>query len=88
MSKTSEIFPPEPRISVWEIERYVRDRFVGEFGDEIVRKVSADKYPYEYGVMVTVAKEDLGKMFRLIDDIEAEFADKGFHVDIALTTHR
>ena len=87
MSKPSGIFPPEPRISVWEIEHYVRDRFVGEFGDEIVRKVSADKYPYEYGVMVTVAKEDLGKMFRLIDDIEAEFTDKGFHVDIALTTH-
>jgi len=37
--------------------------------------------------MVTVAKEDLGKMFRLIDDIEAEFTDQGFRVDIALTKH-
>lgn len=86
MNRTPGIFPPEPHISVWEIERYVQDRFVGEFGHEIIRKVSADKYPYEYGVMVTVDKEDLGRMFRLIDDIEAEFAGQGVPVDIALTT--
>ena len=86
MTGVLEIPLPEPEISVWGIERYVKDRFIGEFGPERIRKVRANKYPYEYGVLVTVMEKDLDRMFRLIEDIEAKFEEKGVNLDIALTT--
>ena len=75
----------EPDISIWEIERLVREAFVNAFGSETVRRVYADKYPDEYGVTVVVTHKDVDRMYDLSTDLEDEFLEKGIPVGIAVS---
>ena len=76
----------EPDISIWEIERLVREAFVDAFGAEIVRRVHADKYPDEYGVTVVVTHKDVDQMYDLSSELEDQFLEKGIPVGIAVST--
>ena len=49
----------ESYISLGEVEDYIREAFVREFGDEMIKRVRAGKYPDEIGVRVIVAQKDL-----------------------------
>lgn len=76
----------EPAINIWEIERLVREAFVDAFGAETVRRVYADKYPDEYGVIVVVTHKDVDRMYDLSNELEDQFFEKGIPVGIAVST--
>ena len=76
---------PEPQISLRELEEYVRDVFVQEFGCEAIKRVSVGKYPDEYGVLITVDKRH-SKMSQLSDELERQFEKKGIEVGIGVST--
>jgi len=78
------VFVPEPQISLREIEDYVRDVFVREFGREAIKQISVGKYPDEYGVLITVDKRH-SKMSQLSDEIERQFEEKGIEVGVGVS---
>ena len=83
--KGISMFVPEPQIGLREIEDYVRDVFVREFGREAIKRVSVGKYPDEYGVLITVDKRQ-SKMSQLSDEIERQFEEKGIEVGVGVST--
>ena len=83
--KRIPVLVPEPQISLREIEDYVRDVFVREFGREAIKQISVGKYPDEYGVLITVDKRH-SKMSQLSDEIERQFEEKGIEVGIGVST--
>ena len=79
------VFIPEPQIGLREIEDYVREVFVREFGREAIKRVSVGKYPDEYGVLITV-DERQSKRSQLSDEIERRFEEKGIEVGVGVST--
>jgi len=83
--KRIPVSAPEPRISLREIEDYVREVFVQEFGREAIKRVSVGKYPDEYGVLITVDKRH-AKRSQWSDEMERQFEEKEIEVGIGVST--
>lgn len=82
----NEVVIPSIRVSVEleDLEKAVRDAFVREFGEDVVKEVRASKYPHMYSVVVWVTiKEEVSRMLDLCLSLQDKFELQGLPVGVS-----
>jgi len=71
-------------VDLENLEKVVRNAFVEEFGQDIIKEVRASKYPHMCSVVVWVSKKEIGPMFDLCMRLQEEFERHGLPVGVSM----
>lgn len=70
-------------VDLEKLEKIVKDAFVHEFGQNVIKEVRASKYPGMYSVVVWVTQKKVGAMLDLCIRLQEEFERQGLSVGVS-----